>query len=226
MARAEHKTLWVIDPSVSTPEDQGVGEILLDWPGQSRLFRPVLSPGDGPSPGAGYDFDGLVVMGSAASVHDSERWIVELSDWLDPVLRGEPRKPVLGVCFGHQLIAHLAGGEIGYLDEERSKKVGIETSAVDDCRLLAGTHRLRVVVSHREEVKQPPPRYNIVATRPDVAIDGIEHAELPVCSFQFHPEARDEFARRAGMAPSDIDDRVREDSRRLLGAFRDQVRSQ
>ena len=43
--------------------------------------------------------------------------------------------------------------------------------------------------------------------------------ERPVFSFQFHPEAGDEFAGRAGIEPALLDPRVRADSRRLLDAF-------
>ena len=56
-----------------------------------------------------------------------------------------------------------------------------------------------------------------------MACDGLEHETLPIFSFQFHPEARDDFARHAGIDPAAIDDRVREDSRRLLDAFQRQA---
>ena len=85
---------------------------------------------------------------------------------------------------------------------------------------VAGARQLRVVVSHREEVKRLPGRYRISARRPGVSIDGMEHPELPLFSFQFHPEAGEEFAHHVGLDPSCLDERVREDSRRLLGAFR------
>ena len=78
-------------------------------------------------------------------------------------------------------------------------------------------------MSHREETRTPPAGYRIVARRPPVAVDGLEHETLPVFSFQFHPEARDEFAGHAGIPAALIDHRVRADGRRLLGAFRDWV---
>jgi GMP synthase-like glutamine amidotransferase len=65
-----------------------------------------------------------------------------------------------------------------------------------------------------------PPRYRITAARDGVPVDGLEHEELPIFSFQFHPEAREEFASRSGIDPALIDERVRSDSRRLLAAFR------
>jgi hypothetical protein len=53
-----------------------------------------------------------------------------------------------------------------------------------------------------------------------VDADGLEHETRPVFSFQFHPEAREEFADRAGIERALLDDRLRADSASLLAAFR------
>ena len=63
-------SLWVIDPSLRRPEDQGVREVLAGWSGSHRLFRPARD-GDGPGPETGYDAQGVVLLGSMASV---PRW--------------------------------------------------------------------------------------------------------------------------------------------------------
>ncbi len=214
--------LWVIDPSVNYPETQGVGEVLEGWPGRSRLFEPARN-GDGPAPRDGYGASGVVLMGSVASVHDSLPWMRQLASWLDPILEGKVDCSLLGICFGHQLIAHRSGGRVGFLHPDRRKRTGVETSELEGGRLIRGRRSLSVVVSHREEVQAPPPGYRVVARRESVACDGMEHERLPIFSFQFHPEAREEFAGRAGICPESIDERVREDSRRLLGAFRQHV---
>lgn len=224
-APAGTPSLWVIDPSVRHPESQGVAEVLGDWSGTHRLFRPALHRGDGPDPGAGYDVSGIVVMGSAASVHDVDLpWLVGLSDWLRPVVAGQVRVPLFGICFGHQLIAHLAGGQVGFLDDGgREKLLGVQHTRLDRSRLLPDRSGLDVVVSHREEVKRLPEGYRIVASREAVPVDGIEHVDRPVFGFQFHPEARDEFARHAGIDSASITDEVRRGSRALLAAFRECV---
>ena len=77
-----------------------------------------------------------------------------------------------------------------------------------------------VVVSHREIVTSAPSGYAAVARRDGVEVDGLEHRKLPVFSYQFHPEAGTEFAVRAGIDEHRLTARLREDSRRLLAAFR------
>jgi GMP synthase-like glutamine amidotransferase len=213
------RLLWIVDPARSAAEEQGVGELLSYWDGTSRLFLPGLRAHDGPGPATGYDTDGVIVLGSSASVFDEEAWITDLGDWLRPLLVGQRSLPVLGICFGHQLMAQVAGGSVGWVHADRAKIVGVEETRLAGGRLLGGQQALRVVTSHREEVKEVPPGFQVTARRDRVPIDGLEHATLPLFSFQFHPEARDEFARRSGIDPDLVDGRVRADGRRLLQAF-------
>ena len=223
MSDGTNRGLWVIDPSMDRAEDQGTAEILDGWSGEHRIFRPALRPGDGPEPGTGHDTDGVVLMGSRASVLDDHDWLGALAAWMVPLLDGTAGVPVLGICFGHQLIAHLCGAEIGFVSSDHTKLSGVETTVIEGSRLLPGRAELRVVVSHREEVKTCPHRFRVVAQRGPIAIDGLEHGTLPIYSFQFHPEAREEFARHAGIAESSIDGAVRRDNRALLDAFRRKV---
>jgi len=208
----------VIDPSVSYAEHQGAREIVRGWPGEHRTLLPVLREGQMPGP-EDRDADGIVLLGSAASVHDDLPWATSLEEWILPVVTGKIDIPFLGVCYGHQLVAHLAGGSIGFVHPDRARRRGVEETELVANRLIPEPARLRVVVSHREEVKTVPPGYRTTASRPGVAVDGLEHASLPIFTFQFHPEARDEFAERRGIDPREIDDRLRRDSRRLIAAF-------
>jgi len=223
MTRA--KRLWVIDPSIHHAEDECVEQILAGWTGERRIFRPSLSPGDGPGPGDGYDADGVVVLGSSASVHEPLPWLRDLGAWLKPLLDGRRALPVLGICFGHQLVAHLAGARVGVLRPDGGKDLGLRDTLLEGGSLLPGRHDLKVVVSHRETVETLPDGYRVTARRPEVPIDGLEHDDLPMFTFQFHPEARRDFVARRGMDPAAIDDRVVGDSNRLLDAFRRRVAS-
>ena len=210
--------LWIIDPSLASAEREGAAQIAACWPGEHRLTLPVLQPGDGPRRGDGYDADAIVVMGSGASVDDAYPWLAELTDWLAPIVSGEVERPLFGICFGHQLIAHLAGAPVALNEPQGSKRLAVEQTRVAGSRLFPdGEHR--VVVSHREQVVGLPAGYRTIAERPGVPFDGIEHERRPIASFQFHPEARGEFAARTGLPPEQIDERLRADSDALLRAF-------
>ena len=68
-------------------------------------------------PGNPEDWDGIVVTGSPAMVSDRAEWSENAGRWLAKAVRREI--PVLGVCYGHQLLAHALGGEAGYHPDGR-----------------------------------------------------------------------------------------------------------
>jgi GMP synthase (glutamine-hydrolysing) len=214
------RPLLVIDPSTSWPETQGVAVVTDLWDGPTTVWTPALDPdGDGPR---GVDpFAAVILLGSRASVHDDAPWIRVLRDVLGPVVRGQVERPLLGVCFGHQWLAHELGGEVASARADGSKIVGIGETRFAGGRLLPGDHVLRVVVSHREVVAALPDDLQSTAARDECAIDAFEHRDRPLFGVQFHPEARDEFARSAGFEPDHVDRRVRADSTRVLRAFLD-----
>lgn len=57
-------------------------------------------------------FAGVVVTGSPAMVSERAGWSERTARWLAPVVR-EDAVPVLGICYGHQLLAHALGGVVG-----------------------------------------------------------------------------------------------------------------
>lgn len=212
-------TLLIIDPSTSFPETRGIETIARHWQGERTLLQPALSPGDGPDERTGYDFEAVVLMGSRASVNDQLGWELALESWLAPILRGAVSLPLLGICFGHQMIAHALGACVGFAREDRSKIAGVGDSSLRGSRLLPDCS-LRVVVSHCEEVKQLPEGFRSTAFRKGIVTDGFEHESLPIYSFQFHPEADAPFLEARGHQVGAEDClQLIETSNRIIGAF-------
>ncbi len=98
------------------------------------------------------------------------------------------RVPVLGICLGHQLIAHLHGAHVGHAPEPRHGRV----SAIqhDGTGLFAGIPAPFSTVRYHSlaatEVVEP---LRITARSEDGVVQGIEHSTLPLWGVQFHPES-------------------------------------
>lgn len=213
------RRLWVIDPAVQTPEDEGFDELQRLWGGVAERFLVALDPST-PLP-AGYGADALVILGSKASVNDDSPWIRELRRWLAPVVAGRQPLATLGICFGHQLLASIAGAPVGYLRADQSKRLGIEQTTIASSRLFPDETALSVICSHREVVRELPTGFRRIGSRAGVPNDVFEHEQLPIVSVQFHPEARGAFLARAGLDPNLLTASVVSDSQRLLRRFFD-----
>ena len=80
---------------------------------QLRSVRPFAGE---PLPRIG-SFAAAIISGSASMVTDRADWSEKSAAWVLEVMQAGI--PLFGVCYGHQLIAHALGGEVGYLPAGR-----------------------------------------------------------------------------------------------------------
>jgi GMP synthase (glutamine-hydrolysing) len=144
---------------------------------------------------------GIVVLGSASSINDKLSWQAPLGEWL--LARMCDGVPTLGLCFGHQLIAGLYGARVDLLFPDQQKRVGFAPIALDANSLWGEARTCQLFTSHREVVVDCPAELIVTARRAEVPNDGFAHRELPIWTFQTHPEATPEFLDNRGVAAED-----------------------
>jgi len=162
---------------------------------------------------------GIVVFGSGASAQDDPPWARELRRWLE---RWLDRVPVLGLCYGHQILAQILGGEVGFVTPDRRKLVGRREVALEADRLWGEARRVPLLISHREMVTRLPDDCVVLGASDDCAVDAFGHRTLPIWGFQPHPEATPGFARNNDV-PVDGPDEVWAYGHALVDAFLDWV---
>ncbi len=123
---------------------------------------------------------GLILSGGPASVY------AEGAPRLDPKLL-ELGIPVLGICYGMQLIARELGGRV------EGAEVGefgrSELTLREPGRLLAGLPREQTCwMSHRDTVFAPPPGFTALASSTGSPVAALESVEREIYGIQFHPE--------------------------------------
>lgn len=185
--------IGILEPGV-TPDD------LIDAHGTmpamaERLLAP-LDPSlrfatwrvvDDVFPASTGDADAWLVMGSKHGVYEDLPWMRRLKDFLRAAV--DAGVPVVGICFGHQILAEAMGGRVE--KSARGWGVGAQRYALAGS---AGAGVLAVHAMHQDQVVEPPPGAELIASSDFCPYAGFAYGGRAI-SFQPHPEFDEAFAR-------------------------------
>jgi GMP synthase (glutamine-hydrolysing) len=124
---------------------------------------------------------GIILSGGPCSVYDqdapnTDRRVFDLG------------LPVLGICYGLQLMVHVLGGKVKAADKREYGHAEVDIK--HDSRLFQNIpRRLSVWMSHGDEAVDLPAGFRLTASSPN-AVAAIENSEKKMYSVQFHPEVR------------------------------------
>jgi GMP synthase-like glutamine amidotransferase len=149
----------------------------------------VLMTIDGVLPNSVDAFDGYLLTGSPASVNDNASWMPALFEFVRAAHRAN--KPLVGLCFGHQAIAHALGGRV-----ERASDWGLGVAQTDfdggASWMPTQPPSLQMHAAHEDQVVELPP-----GAQP---LGGNDHCEYgafamgnQVFTTQYHPEFEPPF---------------------------------
>lgn len=134
------------------------------------------------------EVSGAVITGSGSMVTDGAPWVEASAAWLRSA--SAQRLPLLGICFGHQLLAYALGGEVDY------NPAGVEVGSIELVLTAAARHdpllgtlpgHFTAQLSHRQSVRRLPEGARLLARsamEPHQAFAWGESA----WGIQFHPE--------------------------------------
>ncbi|HSB60323.1 MAG TPA: glutamine-hydrolyzing GMP synthase [Vicinamibacteria bacterium] len=143
------------------------------------VYSEILPPHTGRAALAARKPKGIVLSGGPDSVHDKgaprcDRALFDLG------------VPVLGVCYGMQLMSHLLGGEVRRADRREYGPAQLEPK---DGLLLRGlAPSTRVWMSHGDSILQPPDGFSVVGSSGSNAVAAIEARDRRLFGLLFHPE--------------------------------------
>ena len=124
---------------------------------------------------------GLIISGGPSSVYDPA------SPTVDPAIfvHGQP---VLGICYGQQLMAHLLGGQVRKGDKGEYGLATLELDATDDRMFYGLGGEQQIWMSHRDAVAAVPEGFTVVGRTSTCAIAAVAEPERGLYGVQFHPE--------------------------------------
>lgn len=127
------------------------------------------------------DIKGVILSGSPCSVREKDAPDIDVDQF-----RG--KLPVLGVCYGAQLMAQKYGGEVApseIREYGRARLHYIDTH-VDLMKEI--THNSQVWMSHGDTIKQLPENFEIISSTESVRVAAYKVKDEPTYGIQFHPE--------------------------------------
>jgi GMP synthase-like glutamine amidotransferase len=176
------------------------------------------------------EHDVYLITGSASGVYDGDPWIEPLKSFIQGI---SGRTPLVGICFGHQVMAEAYGGKVtkspkgwgaGLHSYEITRRA--DWMKTDDVPLLS------IPVSHQDQIVDLPKDATILASSPFTPYAVLEYPKRRAISFQGHPEFSPEYAtalidlRRGTRYQQDFADAASEtlkkpnDTRRVAGWLR------
>ncbi|HEY8574262.1 type 1 glutamine amidotransferase [Phenylobacterium sp.] len=159
-----------------------LGEDAYEW----RTFE----VDEGELPESPTSCDAYIVTGSSAGVYDPLPWIEPAKDFLREA-RG--KAALVGVCFGHQLMAEAFGGKVikspkGWGVGEHEYEVLRRQPWMDEAPAI------RLPASHQDQVVELPPGAEVVAASEFTPMGALAWSDHPSISMQLHPEFEPAYA--------------------------------
>lgn len=161
------------------------------------MVQQLLGPGrdavtfdvaDGVLPSEVTACDAYVLTGSPAGVYDDLPWIAGLLGFLR---RAKGRAKLVGICFGHQVMAEAFGGEV--VKSPKGWGVGLHRyDVLHRASWMDDAAHLQIPASHQDQVVACPPGARVIAASAFTPYAGLDYGDA--ISFQFHPEFTPAFA--------------------------------
>ena len=135
-------------------------------------------------------YDAYIITGSPAGVYDALPWIDPLKDFL----RAAKDRKLVGICFGHQVMAEALGGHV-----EKSAKgwgIGLQRYHIDRIEpWMDAVAAISAPASHQDQVVTQPPNTEVIASSQFAPLAALVWTDRPAISVQFHPEFDPEYAK-------------------------------
>lgn len=137
------------------------------------------------------EVDAYLMTGSKASVYDEKEWIHRLGEFVQEL--HDRKKKLIGICFGHQMVAHVLGGRTA--KSSAGWLIGTHRHELneDGLALTGADEGFNIICSHQDQVVEPAADATILAGS-DLCAIAMCRVQDHILTVQGHPEFSTEYA--------------------------------
>ena len=170
-----HETVLIVDFGSQ------VTQLIARRVRETGVYAEIIAPTDAPSRLGSTEVRGLILSGGPSSVYEAGAPRLAESVWNTEI-------PILGICYGMQLLVHCTGGQV---EEGREREYGRAELTAGESRILRGIPKESVVwMSHGDRIQALPGGMRAVGCTENAPFAVVEDGERRRFGVQFHPEVR------------------------------------
>jgi len=183
-------SLLIIDPAIVNPSVESFNRISKIAPISVTYHLPALFGTYSLLEEYNKNTKGIIILGSAASVNEEHKWQYDIEKII--LDASEFDIPIMGLCYGHQLIGKIFGGKVEPLWNKKTKR-GNRKVQLKESSMWGKPRFGSLIYSHQDGITKVPPGFNVIASSKMVSVEAIQSKDKPIWGFQAHLEATEAF---------------------------------
>lgn len=136
------------------------------------------------------DCDGWLITGSRHGVYENLPWMLDLQTFIREI--DAAGVPLVGICFGHQIVAQALGGEV--VESDKGWGIGVQSYRVDAVQswMQQAPDQVRIYAFHQDQIVSLPPRARVYSSSEFCPYAGLSFGDS-IITMQAHPEFEEEY---------------------------------
>ena len=146
----------------------------------------------GEMPTSIHECDGWLITASRHGVYENLDWMIVLQDFIRELERASV--PLVGICFGHQIIAQALNGEV--VKSDRGWGVGLHNYRIDEAQEWMGgdSDPVGIYAFHQDQIVEKPPGAKVFSSSDFCPYAGLSYGNS-IITLQGHPEFEEDYER-------------------------------